>query len=64
MAYIERHEEQQKTMNKKSEMLSDEFKQSTMSLEESEEDNASYEKLLGFSSEKLLEMQAEATLPA
>jgi hypothetical protein len=64
MAYIERHEERQKTMNKKSEMLSDEFKQSTMSLEKSEEDSASYEKMHGFSSEKLLEMQAEATLPA
>ena len=51
------------TMNKKPEILSDDVKHSTMTAEEIEEDILLYEKMHGFSSEKLLEMQAEGTLP-
>jgi hypothetical protein len=54
-------------MNKKPEILSDETKQSfedaIMTPEEIEEDILAFEKQYGFSSEKLLEMQAEGTLP-
>jgi hypothetical protein len=54
-------------MNKKPEILSDDTKQSfedaVMTPEEIEEDIAIYETMHGFSSEKLLEMQAEGTLP-
>jgi hypothetical protein len=54
-------------MNKKPEILSDETKQSfedaIMTPEQIEEDIIAFEKQYGFSSEKLLEMQAAGTLP-
>jgi hypothetical protein len=53
-------------MSKKSEIISDETKQSfedaVMTPEEIEQEIAAYERKNGFGSEKLLEMQAEGTL--
>jgi hypothetical protein len=54
-------------MNKKPEILNDEIKQSfedaVMTPEQIEQLIVDFEKQYGFSSEKLLEMQAEGTLP-
>jgi hypothetical protein len=49
--------------NKPKAITEDDFEKSTMTAEEIEEDIAIYEKMHGFSSEKLLEMEAEGTLP-
>ena len=50
-------------MSKKIETVDDDFEKALMTDEEIEEEIALYEKMHGFSSEKLLEMEAEGTLP-
>lgn len=50
-------------MSDKIEAVDEEYEKAVMSDEELEQHIAAYEKQFGFSSEKLLEMQAEGTLP-
>jgi hypothetical protein len=50
-------------MSDKLESVDEDFEKALVSDEELEQEIAAFEKQYGFSSEKLLEMQAEGTLP-